>query len=97
MITWQEADRTTNVHVYDFESGEAHAVVSYANRSVQRASGHRAPRGLAELTRPFPHRFARPAARDRRRIVRSGGGRLRGRRREVGRRACRTRRGRWRA
>ena len=27
MITWQEADRTTNVHVYDFETGEAHAVV----------------------------------------------------------------------
>jgi hypothetical protein len=39
MITWQEADRTTTVHVYDFESGEAHAVVSYANRSVQRARG----------------------------------------------------------
>ena len=39
MITWQELDRTTNVHVYDFESGEAHAVVSYANRSVHRATG----------------------------------------------------------
>jgi hypothetical protein len=39
MITWQEADRTTTVHVYDFESGEAHAVVSYANHSVQRARG----------------------------------------------------------
>jgi hypothetical protein len=39
MITWQEADRTTNVHVYDFESGEAHAVVSYFNRSVHRAKG----------------------------------------------------------
>jgi hypothetical protein len=39
MITWQEADRTTNVHVYDFESGEAHAVVSYYNRSVHRAKG----------------------------------------------------------
>jgi hypothetical protein len=39
MITWQEADRTTNVHIYDFESGEAHAVVSYANRSVHRAKG----------------------------------------------------------
>ena len=39
MITWQEADRTTNVHVYDFESGEAHAVVSYFNRSVHRARG----------------------------------------------------------
>jgi hypothetical protein len=39
MITWQELDRTTNVHVYDFESGEAHAVVSYFNRSVHRARG----------------------------------------------------------
>lgn len=39
MITWQEADRTTNVHVYDFESGEAHSVVSYFNRSVHRATG----------------------------------------------------------
>jgi hypothetical protein len=39
MITWQEADRTTNVHVYDFESGEVHAVVSHANRSVHRATG----------------------------------------------------------
>ena len=38
MITWQEG-RTTNVHVYDFESGEAHAVVSYGNRSVHRAKG----------------------------------------------------------
>ena len=39
MITWQEPDRTTNVHVYDFESGEAHAVVSYADRRVHRAKG----------------------------------------------------------
>jgi hypothetical protein len=39
MITWQEADRTTNVHVYDFESGDVHAVSSYANRSVHRARG----------------------------------------------------------
>ena len=39
LVTWQEADRTTHVHVYDFESGEAHAVVSYANRSVQSAKG----------------------------------------------------------
>ena len=39
MITWQEADRTTNVHVYDFESGEAHAVVSYFNRSVHHVRG----------------------------------------------------------
>jgi hypothetical protein len=39
MITWQDADRTTHVHVYDFESGEAHEVVSYFNRSVHRARG----------------------------------------------------------
>lgn len=39
MITWQELDRTTNVHVYDFDSGEAHAVISYFNRSVHRATG----------------------------------------------------------
>ncbi len=39
MITWQEADRTTHVHVYDFESNEAHAVVSYADRRVYRAHG----------------------------------------------------------
>jgi hypothetical protein len=39
LITWQEADRTTNVHVYDFESGEAHAVVSYFNRSVHSERG----------------------------------------------------------
>jgi hypothetical protein len=39
LITWQEADRTTNVHVYDFETGEAHAVVSYFNRSVHSEHG----------------------------------------------------------
>jgi hypothetical protein len=39
MITWQEADRTTHVHVYDFESSEAHAVVSYADRRVYRGRG----------------------------------------------------------
>ena len=39
LFTWQEADRTTNVHVYDFESGEAHAVVSYFNRSVKSVRG----------------------------------------------------------
>jgi hypothetical protein len=39
MFTWQEADRTTNVHVYDFESGEAHAVVSHYNRNVHSARG----------------------------------------------------------
>jgi hypothetical protein len=38
LITWQE-DRTTNVHVYDFESGEAHGVVSYADHRVNRAKG----------------------------------------------------------
>jgi hypothetical protein len=39
MFTWQEAGRATHVHVYDFESGEAHAVVSYADRRVDRARG----------------------------------------------------------
>ena len=39
MITWQETGRATNVHVYDFESGEAHAVVSYGDRRVDRAKG----------------------------------------------------------
>jgi hypothetical protein len=39
MVAWQEADRTTNVHVYDFESGEAHAVVGYGDRRVHRARG----------------------------------------------------------
>ena len=39
MFTWQEADRTTNVHVYDFESGEAHAVVSHYNCNVHTARG----------------------------------------------------------
>ena len=39
MITWQDSDRTTHVHVYDFESGEAHGVVSSANRSVHRTRG----------------------------------------------------------
>jgi hypothetical protein len=38
MITWQE-DRTTNVHVYDFESGQVHAVVSYADHRVDRVRG----------------------------------------------------------
>jgi hypothetical protein len=38
LITWQE-DRTTNVHVYDFESGEAHGVVSHADHRVNRAKG----------------------------------------------------------
>jgi hypothetical protein len=38
MLTWQEG-RTTNVHVYDFESGEAHAVVSEFDRSVHRERG----------------------------------------------------------
>jgi hypothetical protein len=39
MVAWQEADRTTNVHVYDFESGQAHAVVSDADGRVHRAKG----------------------------------------------------------
>jgi len=39
LVTWQEADRTTHVHVYDFESGEAHAVVSSANRTVHSTKG----------------------------------------------------------
>jgi hypothetical protein len=39
MITWQEAGRTTNVHIYDFESGEAHAVVSHGDRRVHSARG----------------------------------------------------------
>lgn len=39
MLTWQDADRTTHVHVYDFETNEAHAVVTYYNRSVHRARG----------------------------------------------------------
>jgi hypothetical protein len=39
LIAWQEADRTTNVHIYDFESGAAHAVVGYADGRVHRASG----------------------------------------------------------
>ena len=39
MITWQADRATTNVHVYDFESGEAHAVVSYADHRVDRAKG----------------------------------------------------------
>ena len=39
MVVWQGADRTTHVHVYDFESGQAHSVVSYADRRVHRARG----------------------------------------------------------
>jgi hypothetical protein len=39
MITWHEPDRTSHVHVYDFESSEAHAIVSYADRRVYRARG----------------------------------------------------------
>jgi len=39
MIAWQQADLTTNVHIYDFESGEAHAVVSHADRRVHHARG----------------------------------------------------------
>ena len=39
LITWQDNRTTTNVHVYDFETGEAHAVVSYADHRVERAKG----------------------------------------------------------
>jgi hypothetical protein len=39
MIAWQEADRTTNVHIYDFERAEAHAVVSHGDRRVHHAKG----------------------------------------------------------
>jgi hypothetical protein len=39
LITWQDNRTTTNVHVYDFETGEAHAVVSYADHRVDRAKG----------------------------------------------------------
>ena len=39
MITWQDSGRTTHVHVYDFETGEAHGVVSSADHSVHRTRG----------------------------------------------------------
>ena len=39
MVAWQEADRSTHVHVYDFETGDAHSVVSYGERQVRRARG----------------------------------------------------------
>jgi hypothetical protein len=39
MVGWQEADRTTNVHVYDLDSGEVHAFVTYADRRVHHARG----------------------------------------------------------
>jgi hypothetical protein len=39
MIAWQEADRTTSVHVYDFENGHAHAVTSDADGRVHNAKG----------------------------------------------------------
>jgi hypothetical protein len=39
MVGWQDADRTTTVHVYDFETGEAHALVGYGERRVHRARG----------------------------------------------------------
>jgi hypothetical protein len=50
MVAWQDADRTTTVHVYDFESGEAHAVVTYADRRVHRATGAVRPVGQAALS-----------------------------------------------
>jgi MoaF-like len=39
MVAWQDADRTTTVHVYDFDSGEAHAVIGHGERRVRRARG----------------------------------------------------------
>jgi len=39
MVAWQEPDRTTHVHVYDFESGEAHSVVGHGEGRVRRARG----------------------------------------------------------
>jgi hypothetical protein len=39
LVTWQDDRTTTNVHVYDFETGEAHAVVSYADHRVNCAKG----------------------------------------------------------
>ena len=39
LLAWQEADRTTNVHTYDFENGSAHAVVGYADGRVHHARG----------------------------------------------------------
>jgi hypothetical protein len=39
MVGWQETDKTTNVHIYDLDSGEVHAFVTYADRRVHRARG----------------------------------------------------------
>lgn len=39
MLAWQEADRTSTVQIYDFESGAAHAIIGSADGRVQRASG----------------------------------------------------------
>jgi hypothetical protein len=39
MIIWQDLGQTSHVHVYDFESGEAHSVVSHAHHSLHRAHG----------------------------------------------------------
>jgi hypothetical protein len=39
LITWHDMGQTAHVHVYDFESGEAHAVVSHANHSLHRTKG----------------------------------------------------------
>jgi hypothetical protein len=50
MVAWQEADCTTHVHVYDFDSGDAHSVVSYADRRVYRARGTVRPVDQAALT-----------------------------------------------
>jgi hypothetical protein len=39
MITWQEADRTTVVHVQDFENGIVHTYVTEPNGAFLCASG----------------------------------------------------------
>jgi hypothetical protein len=39
MLTWNDSGQTTHVHVYDFETSEAHSVVNHANHSVHRAKG----------------------------------------------------------
>jgi hypothetical protein len=52
MVAWQDADRTTTVHVYDFESGEAHGVVGYGDRRVRRARGTVRPAGVAAGNAP---------------------------------------------
>ena len=64
MITWQEGP-TTNVHVYDFESGEVHAVVSYADHRVTAQRAPCAAWTKPPLARRFPadHHACRISAR----------------------------------